>query len=211
MWGTSPVPTAPALGLPPWAPASQDLVPTTCLPPALPSSSSFASVTPSPQVGGLCPCRPCSPLAVWLCVCLPPTQWCLRPRPAPGARCVPGGLRLAGLMVGVVRVCGLGAVPRFSLPSARSWQRFLTVFSSLCALLSPILPVSLAFLSPHNGLPLPFLRPGPFFALSSLLLLSPLPSFLDFLTFSSPSLPPTPSPVLLPRAPSRWRSCCSPQ
>ncbi|XP_069411467.1 pleckstrin homology-like domain family B member 1 isoform X2 [Ovis canadensis] len=50
MWGTSPVPTAPALGLPPWAPASQDLVPTTCLPPALPSSSSFASVTPSPQM-----------------------------------------------------------------------------------------------------------------------------------------------------------------
>ncbi|KAM7235583.1 hypothetical protein CapIbe_012769 [Capra ibex] len=50
MWGTSPVPMAPALGLPPWAPASQDLVPTTCLPPALPSSSSFASVTPSPQM-----------------------------------------------------------------------------------------------------------------------------------------------------------------
>ncbi|XP_070240219.1 pleckstrin homology-like domain family B member 1 isoform X2 [Bos mutus] len=50
MWGTSPVPTDPAPGLPPWAPASQDLVPTTCLPPALPSSSSFASVTPSPQM-----------------------------------------------------------------------------------------------------------------------------------------------------------------
>ncbi|XP_010810788.1 pleckstrin homology-like domain family B member 1 isoform X9 [Bos taurus] len=50
MWGTSPVPTGPAPGLPPWAPASQDLVPTTCLPPALPSSSSFASVTPSPQM-----------------------------------------------------------------------------------------------------------------------------------------------------------------
>ncbi|XP_044785599.2 pleckstrin homology-like domain family B member 1 isoform X7 [Bubalus bubalis] len=50
MWGTSPVPTGPTPGLPPWAPASQDLVPTTCLPPALPSSSSFASVTPSPQM-----------------------------------------------------------------------------------------------------------------------------------------------------------------
>ncbi|XP_065802234.1 pleckstrin homology-like domain family B member 1 isoform X2 [Muntiacus reevesi] len=49
MWGSSPVPTAPAPGLPPWAPASQDLVPTSCLPLALPSSS-FASVTPSPQM-----------------------------------------------------------------------------------------------------------------------------------------------------------------
>ena len=111
---------------------------------------------------------------------------------------MPGGLRPAGIVVGVVRVCGLGAVPCFSLPSACLWQLFLTVFSSLCALLSPILPVSPAFLSPHNGLPLPFLRPGPFFSLSSLLLLlSPLPSFLDFLTFSSPSLPalaPAPCP-----------------
>lgn len=70
MWGTSPVPTGPAPGLPPWAPASQDLVPTTCLPPALPSSSSFASVTPSPQVGGLCPRCPCGPLAAWLCLCV---------------------------------------------------------------------------------------------------------------------------------------------
>ncbi|XP_064338180.1 pleckstrin homology-like domain family B member 1 isoform X6 [Camelus dromedarius] len=50
MWGTSPVPTAPAPGLPSWASASRDLVPTTCLPPVLPSSSSFASVTPSPQM-----------------------------------------------------------------------------------------------------------------------------------------------------------------
>ncbi|XP_070329602.1 pleckstrin homology-like domain family B member 1 isoform X4 [Odocoileus virginianus] len=50
MWGSSLVPTAPAPGLPPWAPASQDLVPTSCLPLALPSSSSFASVTPSPQM-----------------------------------------------------------------------------------------------------------------------------------------------------------------
>uniref|UniRef100_A0A8D0NBX7 Pleckstrin homology-like domain family B member 1 n=1 Tax=Sus scrofa TaxID=9823 RepID=A0A8D0NBX7_PIG len=50
MWGTSPGPTAPAPGLPPWASASQDLVPTTCLPPVLPSSSSLASVTPSPQM-----------------------------------------------------------------------------------------------------------------------------------------------------------------
>nr|XP_031526297.1 pleckstrin homology-like domain family B member 1 isoform X6 [Vicugna pacos] len=50
MWGTLPVPTAPAPGLPSWASASRDLVPTTCLPPVLPSSSSFASVTPSPQM-----------------------------------------------------------------------------------------------------------------------------------------------------------------
>ncbi|XP_043756582.1 pleckstrin homology-like domain family B member 1 isoform X1 [Cervus elaphus] len=50
MWGSSLVPPAPAPGLPPWAPASQDLVPTSCLPLALPSSSSFASVTPSPQM-----------------------------------------------------------------------------------------------------------------------------------------------------------------
>ncbi|XP_043435450.1 pleckstrin homology-like domain family B member 1 isoform X6 [Prionailurus bengalensis] len=50
MWGTSPVPAAPVPGLPLWAPASRDLVPTTCLPPVLPSSSSFASVTPSPKM-----------------------------------------------------------------------------------------------------------------------------------------------------------------
>ncbi|XP_014640570.1 PREDICTED: pleckstrin homology-like domain family B member 1 isoform X3 [Ceratotherium simum simum] len=50
MWGTSPVPTAPAPGLPLWASASRDLVPTTCLPPVLPSSSSFASITPSPKM-----------------------------------------------------------------------------------------------------------------------------------------------------------------
>uniref|UniRef100_A0A8C0MFT9 Pleckstrin homology-like domain family B member 1 n=1 Tax=Canis lupus familiaris TaxID=9615 RepID=A0A8C0MFT9_CANLF len=50
MWGTSPVPTAPAPGLPFWASASRDLVPTTCLPPVLPSSSSSASLTPSPKV-----------------------------------------------------------------------------------------------------------------------------------------------------------------
>uniref|UniRef100_A0A8P0TG79 Pleckstrin homology-like domain family B member 1 n=1 Tax=Canis lupus familiaris TaxID=9615 RepID=A0A8P0TG79_CANLF len=50
MWGTSPVPTAPAPGLPFWASASRDLVPTTCLPPVLPSSSSSASLTPSPKM-----------------------------------------------------------------------------------------------------------------------------------------------------------------
>ncbi|XP_005378312.1 PREDICTED: pleckstrin homology-like domain family B member 1 isoform X3 [Chinchilla lanigera] len=50
MWGTSPVPPAPAPGWPPWASASRDLVPTTCLPPVLPSSSSFASITPSPKM-----------------------------------------------------------------------------------------------------------------------------------------------------------------
>ncbi|XP_077653073.1 pleckstrin homology-like domain family B member 1 isoform X22 [Urocitellus parryii] len=48
LWGTSPTPPAPAPGLPPWASASRDLVPTTCLPPALPSS--FASITPSPKM-----------------------------------------------------------------------------------------------------------------------------------------------------------------
>ncbi|XP_046541426.1 pleckstrin homology-like domain family B member 1 isoform X2 [Equus quagga] len=50
MWGTLPMPTAPAPGLPLWASASWDLVPTTCLPPVLPSSSSFASITPSPKM-----------------------------------------------------------------------------------------------------------------------------------------------------------------
>ncbi|KAK2492280.1 hypothetical protein MC885_015772 [Smutsia gigantea] len=49
-WGAPPMPTAPALGLPAWASASQDPVPTTCLPPVLPSSSSFASVTASPKM-----------------------------------------------------------------------------------------------------------------------------------------------------------------
>nr|XP_020142303.1 pleckstrin homology-like domain family B member 1 isoform X5 [Microcebus murinus] len=50
-WGTSPVPPAPAPGLPPWASASRDLAPTTCLPPVLPSSSSsFASITPLPKM-----------------------------------------------------------------------------------------------------------------------------------------------------------------
>ncbi|XP_073922716.1 pleckstrin homology-like domain family B member 1 isoform X12 [Castor canadensis] len=49
MWGTSPMPPAPAPGLPPWASASRDLVPTTCLPPVLPSSS-LASITPSPKM-----------------------------------------------------------------------------------------------------------------------------------------------------------------
>ncbi|XP_042813807.1 pleckstrin homology-like domain family B member 1 isoform X5 [Panthera tigris] len=50
MWGTSPMPAAPVPGPPLWAPASRDLVPTTCLPPVLPSSSSFASITPSPKM-----------------------------------------------------------------------------------------------------------------------------------------------------------------
>ncbi|XP_028356787.1 pleckstrin homology-like domain family B member 1 isoform X2 [Physeter macrocephalus] len=63
MWGTSPVPAAPAPGLPPWAPASQDLVPTTCLLPALPSSSSFASIPPSAQMEKLL--LPAVDLAQW--------------------------------------------------------------------------------------------------------------------------------------------------
>ncbi|XP_023576896.1 pleckstrin homology-like domain family B member 1 isoform X3 [Octodon degus] len=51
MWGTSPKPPAPAPGWPPWASASRDRVPTTCLPPVPPSSSSsFASITPSPKM-----------------------------------------------------------------------------------------------------------------------------------------------------------------
>ncbi|XP_058542903.1 pleckstrin homology-like domain family B member 1 isoform X3 [Neofelis nebulosa] len=50
MWGTSPMPASPVPGPPLWAPASRDLVPTTCLPPVLPSSSSFASITPSPKM-----------------------------------------------------------------------------------------------------------------------------------------------------------------
>ncbi|XP_054368222.1 pleckstrin homology-like domain family B member 1 isoform X7 [Mirounga angustirostris] len=50
MWGASPVPTNPAPGLPFWASASRHLVPTTCLPPVLPSSSSSASLTPSPKM-----------------------------------------------------------------------------------------------------------------------------------------------------------------
>nr|XP_054950917.1 pleckstrin homology-like domain family B member 1 isoform X12 [Pan paniscus] len=49
MRGTSPMPPAPVPGLSPWASASRDLVPTTCLPPMLPSSS-FASITPSPKM-----------------------------------------------------------------------------------------------------------------------------------------------------------------
>ncbi|XP_012325793.2 pleckstrin homology-like domain family B member 1 isoform X6 [Aotus nancymaae] len=49
MRGTSPMPPAPVPGLPPWASASRDLVPTICLPPMLPSSS-FASITPSPKM-----------------------------------------------------------------------------------------------------------------------------------------------------------------
>ncbi|XP_066895171.1 pleckstrin homology-like domain family B member 1 isoform X41 [Kogia breviceps] len=63
MWGTSPVPAAPSPGLPPWAPASQDLVPTTCLLPALPSSSSFASIPPSAQMEKLL--LPAVDLAQW--------------------------------------------------------------------------------------------------------------------------------------------------
>ncbi|XP_062951885.1 pleckstrin homology-like domain family B member 1 isoform X9 [Cynocephalus volans] len=50
MWGILPMPPAPVPGLPPWASASRDLVPTTRLPPELPSSSSFASIMPSSKM-----------------------------------------------------------------------------------------------------------------------------------------------------------------
>ncbi|CAO2635308.1 Pleckstrin homology-like domain family B member 1 [Lemmus lemmus] len=43
------MPPAPSPGLPSWASASRDLVPITCLPPMLPSSS-FASITPSSKM-----------------------------------------------------------------------------------------------------------------------------------------------------------------
>ncbi|XP_058519791.1 pleckstrin homology-like domain family B member 1 isoform X3 [Ochotona princeps] len=48
-WGTSPGPPAPAPGLPSWASASRDLVPTSSLALVLPSSSS-ASIMPSPKM-----------------------------------------------------------------------------------------------------------------------------------------------------------------
>lgn len=81
------MPTAPAPGLPFWASASRDLVPATCLPPVLPSSSS-APLTPSPKVGGLCvPAMP-GALLVWLCVSVSVSHPCfpaLSSRPAPGS------------------------------------------------------------------------------------------------------------------------------
>nr|XP_008248686.1 pleckstrin homology-like domain family B member 1 isoform X4 [Oryctolagus cuniculus] len=50
MWGSSSVAPAPAPGLPPWASASRDLVPTSSFAPVPPSSSSSASITPSPKM-----------------------------------------------------------------------------------------------------------------------------------------------------------------
>ncbi|XP_062053129.1 pleckstrin homology-like domain family B member 1 isoform X7 [Lepus europaeus] len=50
MWGSSAVAPAPAPGLPSWASASRDLVPTSSFAPVPPSSSSSASITPSPKM-----------------------------------------------------------------------------------------------------------------------------------------------------------------
>lgn len=203
MWGTSPVPTAPAPGLPSWASASRDLVPTTCLPPVLPSSSSFASVTPSPQVGGLCVPATCGPWVVWLCVCFALWVW----RPSCGL--APGVLSAWGLQLAAWRLAwhmsAVWELCRFSLPLARSWQLvslyflFMLSFLPPCLPFFPYLPVSLimTFLYPSFNLPLSL----PF---SSSFLPCTFPSFLDL---SSPSFPSCPRPPL--HAPSRWRSCCS--
>lgn len=85
VWGAPSAPTVPAPGLPLWASASRDPVPTTCLPPGPSSSSSFASVTPAPKVGG--PCAPATPSPVPrgpVCVLL-----CPRPGPAGSGRLAP--------------------------------------------------------------------------------------------------------------------------
>lgn len=205
MWGTSPVPAAPAPGLPPWAPASQDLVPTTCLLPALPSSSSFASIPPSAQVGGLCVPATRSPLVAWLCLCvLCPCAVASQPSAGPRGGALPAGgavLRLAGVVVGAARVCGLGVVPCFSLPLARLRQLFShCVFFSLHSPFSlPSFLFSLPVCFPDNGLPLPFLQPSPFFALFFLFppLSFPFPSLLDLSSPSFPSCPLSSSPCPL--------------
>lgn len=70
VWGTPPMPPSPSPGLPSWASASQDLAPITCLPPMLPSS--FASITRSSKVGGLCvlPTPPPTPVPLLLGLCV---------------------------------------------------------------------------------------------------------------------------------------------
>lgn len=134
-WGTSPVPAAPAPGLPPWAPASQDLVPTTCLLPALPSSSSFASIPPSAQVGGLCVPATRSPLVAWLCLCvLCPCAVASQPSAGPrgGSAACRGGGAPAGRHRGWRSTClwsGCCALFLFALSTFAA-----TVFS-LCFLL----------------------------------------------------------------------------
>lgn len=65
IWGAPPMPPSPSPSLPSWASASQDLVPITCLPPTLPSS--FASITPSSKVGGLCVLPTPATAAVTVC------------------------------------------------------------------------------------------------------------------------------------------------
>lgn len=91
MWGTSPKPPTPSPGLPSWVSASQDLVPITCLPPMLPCSS-FASITPSSKVGGLCVLATRIPWLV-LTVCVAPVHWplCFKPAEGLGLCLMPAG------------------------------------------------------------------------------------------------------------------------
>ena len=204
MWGTSPMPAAPVPGLPLWAPASRDLVPTTCLPPVLPSSSSFASITPSPKVGGLCvPATP-SPLLAWLCVyvcvcpcarvrvcvCSAPASWLLSSRLAPWERSVPADAGcLASWWAQHVSLVWELCPDCSSLPLARSQQLFSHCFSppSLYAVLSPLLPSLLPHLRVSLlGLPLLFLQPSPFFCLLSRPPTLPSPTLLTILLTPSP-------------------------
>lgn len=109
MWGTSPTPPAPSPGLLSWASASRDLVPITRLPPMLPSSS-FASITPSSKVGGLCVLA--TPFHGWRdCVCVAPAHWPLCFKPAEGIRLCPMPAGAGGLAVDKAQVRALELVP----------------------------------------------------------------------------------------------------
>lgn len=182
MWGSSSVAPAPAPGLPPWASASRDLVPTSSFAPVPPSSSSSASITPSPKVGDLCvlPSPPCD----WRgSVCYP----C---RPAPG-EC--SALRaLAGWCLMMLPWSGaVHALLLFAFSTRGAPVVSLCSLLSLCVLLSPasLLPLSLAWP------PFPFLF-LPSTAFSFPCVLASFPSS-------------CPRPCVPPRDPSRWRSCCS--
>lgn len=136
MWGASPTPTAPAPGLPAWASASQDLVPTTCLPPVLPSSSSFASVTASPKVGGLCVPGTRGAPCVWVWASAHPA---LSSRPTPGDCSVPVG---SGRQRHRHSACLWSGVCAFlSALSTFAATVFSLFFSSLHALLPSFLPL----------------------------------------------------------------------